>query len=177
MHHNPNAEGNEGVSNWEEILKDVQKEQINNPIVVFSGHIHYIDNNLRSEGSAAVTGKNKGTYYFSVGSLLNKEYKSRSFNMYEIDNNTITYHFNSHIEAEAEPMWNDYKQESITIEKQEFSSNKKQEPIKNKTVPGENHRITDKEQILKYISCIIGQKKKLWINGTGEYHDLILIIF
>lgn len=165
MHHNPNAEGNEGVSNWEEILKDVQKEQINNPIVVFSGHIHYIDTNLRSEGSAAVTGKNKGTYYFSVGSLLNKEYKSRSFNMYEIDNNTITYHFNSHIEAEAEPMWNDYKKESITIEKQEFSSNKKQEPIKNKTVPGENHRITDKEQILKYMG-----KHELYYSGHFHWN-------
>ncbi len=158
MHHNPdpNALGND-VDNWKEILLDIQKEQISNPLIVFSGHIHYIDTSIGcsydNDGkSDAVIGP-KGTYYFSAGSLLNMEYKSRSFNLYEIDDNTINYQFHVHIDAEKTPFWKKYKSDKITIEKQDFTiyditqKNKSED----EKIPGENKQIQDKQDIMNYI--------------------------
>lgn len=159
MHHNPDpgAVGNE-VYNWKEILSDIQKEQIKNPIIVFSGHIHYIETGIECSyehdgESGAVIGNPKGTYYFSAGSLLNTEYKSRSFNLYEIDNNTITYHFHTHINAKKTPFWKQIEEKKITIEEQNVPSNKTtEEPDDNdKETPGENKQIEDKLNIMKYI--------------------------
>lgn len=178
MHHNPdpNAVGNE-IYNWKEILLDVQKEHIKNPIVVFSGHIHYIETSLDENSingygqdgdSAAVKGKGKGTYYFSAGSLLNTEYKSRSFNLYEIDNNTITYHFHTQIDAEEKPEWREFKEDSITIEEQDFASNKVQDPNEDKDkkiIPGENKQIEDKLNIMKYIG-----KHELYYSGHFHWN-------
>ena len=163
MHHNPNPEAlDNDVCNWKEILSDIQKEQIKNPIVVFSGHIHYIDTGsyaqeeLNDDGSDIMEGLKKGTYYFSAGSLLNTEYKGRSFNLYEIDNNSIFYHFHTQIDAEKKPQWSEFKNGSITIEEQDFALNKTSKPIedgnkKNNNIPGENKQIDDKKEIMEYI--------------------------
>lgn len=173
MHHNPDpsAVGNE-IFNWKEILIDVQKEQIKNPIVVFSGHIHYIETGIgcsyEHDGeSDAVIGKQKGIYYFSAGSLLNTEYKSRSFNLYEIDNNTITYHFHAHINAKKTPFWKPIEEDKITIEEQDVTSIiTTEEPGEDdKETPGENKLIEDKLNIMKYIG-----KHELYYSGHFHWN-------
>lgn len=159
MHHNPDpsAVGNE-IYNWKEILLDIRKEQIKNPIVVFSGHIHYIETGIgcsyEHDGkSDAVIGKQKGIYYFSAGSLLNTEYKSRSFNLYEIDNNKITYHFHTHINAKKKPFWKRIDGGEIIIEEQDVTSKITTEESgdDDKETPGENKQIEDKLKLMKYI--------------------------
>lgn len=176
MHHNPDpsAVGNE-IYNWKEILLDVQKEHIKNQIVVFSGHIHYIETDFDKENlteydqdgnSAAVTGKGKGIYYFSAGSLLNTEYKSRSFNSYEIDNNKIIYHFHTHIDAGKNPEWSEYKKDSITIEEQVFTSDKGQEQKEVVvTIPGESKQLEDKLDLMNYIG-----RHELYYSGHFHWN-------
>lgn len=173
MHHNPDPEavGND-VYNWKEILLNVQKEQIKNPIVVFSGHIHYIETGIgcsyEHDGeSDAVIGKQKGIYYFSAGSLLNTEYKSRSFNLYEIDNNTITYHFHTHINAKEKPFWKPIEEDKIIVEEQDVNSiitTEEQGNDDNET-PGENKQIEDKLNIMKYIG-----KHELYYSGHFHWN-------
>lgn len=167
MHHNPDpyAVGNE-VYNWKEILLEFRKEKIENPIIVFSGHIHYIEASFgctyEHEGeSAVVTRDDKGIYYFSAGSLLNTDYKSRSFNLYRINDSTITYHFHTHIDAEEKPAWKEYKSDSITIEKQDINSLPAKESEKKiDDIPGDNKQIEDQKLIMKYI-----EDNKLYYSG------------
>lgn len=159
MHHNPNpeVEGNE-VKDWTEMLLDIQKERIKNPIVVFSGHIHYIDTGIKCSyehygESNAIIGKQKGIYYFSAGSLLATDYKSPSFNLYEIDNNTITYYFHARIDPKEKPFWKQIEKGEITIEEQDVTSviTKEESEGDNPDYPGENKQKDDKLEIMKYV--------------------------
>jgi 3',5'-cyclic AMP phosphodiesterase CpdA len=123
MHHNPAVEASgDEVRTWKDILNC---NKAKNPIVVFSGHIHYIGTEIDVDGkdgkSEAETTR-RGTYYFSAGSLLNTEYKSRSFNMYEIESKTITYHFHTHINSEEKPYWEETNKNTINLNERDFSS-------------------------------------------------------
>ena len=153
---------------------DIQKKQIKNPIVVFSGHIHYIDISgyaqkeyQDDDGSALEKGNKKGIYYFSAGSLLNTEYKGRSFNLYEIDHKTIIYHFHTQIDVEEKPEWREFKKDSITIEEQDFTSYKVQKPIGDEVppIPGENKQIKDKLDIMDYIG-----RHELYYSGHFHWN-------
>ena len=174
MHHNPdpNAVGQD-VYYWKEILLDIQKEQIKNPIVVFSGHIHYIDTSGyaqkegQDDGSAVVEGNGKGTYYFSAGSLLNTEYKGRSFNLYEINNNTISYSFYAHLNTMKDPYWEKIRDNKITIEEQDFYENNttKESGEEEENIPGVNKEDEDKQFLMEYIGW-----HKLYYSGHFHWN-------
>jgi orotate phosphoribosyltransferase len=107
----------------------------------------------QDNGSAVVEGKGKGVYYFSTGSLLNTEYKGRSFNLYEINNNTITYFFHAHLDTMKDPYWDKIEDGIITIEEQDVSKNitTKVDEEEKEEFPGDNKQDEDKQLLIEYI--------------------------
>ena len=168
MHHNPASEapGNE-ISTWKDILKS---NTIKNPIIVFSGHIHYIETSYgeqdEQEGYSSAETSKPGTYYFSAGSLLNKEYKARSFNIYEVENSKITYHFHTHIESGAKPYWEETKEGNTIMLSDRVFLPDSRELDGEKELPGEPNSFRNEvTTIMNYIG-----DHKLYYSGHFHWN-------
>lgn len=169
MHHNPaiRALGNE-IATWKDILFDLQQKSVMNRIVVFSGHVHYIETSVceqdENEGESAADVLETGIYYFSAGSLLNTEYKSRSFNLYKVEGDEINYHFYTHIDSEGNPFWRETNSDAVTLKERIISPNSKcQEDERKDPLALSPIMVSDAPSILEYIG-------KHGLLYSGHFH-------